>query len=80
MFSGAVFGRLYQQALDLRDKLDEQRTWVRDYELEVIKAGKPRMTWSSTAMMQERTAGELLESVLDKHSCIACVGASSSYR
>eukprot|EP00878_Enallax_costatus_P032533 GHUV01035760.1.p2 GENE.GHUV01035760.1~~GHUV01035760.1.p2 ORF type:complete len:148 (+),score=46.10 GHUV01035760.1:348-791(+) len=53
----AVFSRLYRQALDLRDKLDEQRAWVKEYEMEVLKANKPRMTWISMAMMRDRSAG-----------------------
>lgn len=52
-----MFNRLYQQALELRDKLNEQRTWVRDYELEVLKANKPSMTWISMALMRDRSAG-----------------------
>lgn len=57
MLCSPVFSRLYQQALELRGKLDEQRTWVKEYEMEVLKASKPRMTWISMAMMRDRSAG-----------------------
>eukprot|EP00879_Flechtneria_rotunda_P016181 GHRR01016925.1.p1 GENE.GHRR01016925.1~~GHRR01016925.1.p1 ORF type:complete len:770 (+),score=302.29 GHRR01016925.1:355-2664(+) len=53
----AVFHRLYEQAIALRQKLGQRRDEVKRSELETIKTNKPTMSWISSEMMKERSSG-----------------------
>lgn len=53
----AVFHRLYQQAIALRQKMENRREDIKKTELESILQNKTTMSWISSEMMRDRSAG-----------------------
>ena len=53
----AVFHRLYQQAVALRQKMEMRRETVKKTEIESIQQNKTNMSWISSEMMRDRSAG-----------------------
>lgn len=53
----AVFHRLYQQAIALRQKLDFKRDETKRQEVESINANRTSMSWISSEMMRDRSSG-----------------------
>jgi hypothetical protein len=53
----AVFHRLYQQAVALRQKMEVRREDIKKSEIETIQQNKTSMSWISSEMMRDRSAG-----------------------
>lgn len=53
----AVFHRLYQQAVALRQKMENRREDIKKNEIESILQNKTTMSWISSEMMRDRSAG-----------------------
>jgi hypothetical protein len=53
----AVFHRLYQQAVALRQKMEMRRETVKQTEIDSIQQNKTNMSWISSDMMRDRSAG-----------------------
>lgn len=53
----AVFHRLYQQAVALRQKMEVRREDIKKSEIETIQQNKTTMSWISSEMMRDRSAG-----------------------
>lgn len=53
----AVFHRLYQQAVALRRKMEMRREDIKKTEIESILQNKTTMSWISSEMMRDRSAG-----------------------
>jgi hypothetical protein len=52
-----VFHRLYQQAVALRQKMEVRREDIKKSEIETIQQNKTSMSWISSEMMRDRSAG-----------------------
>lgn len=52
-----MFHRLYQQAVALRHKMETRREVIKRSERESIQNNKTTMSWISSEMMRDRSAG-----------------------
>jgi hypothetical protein len=84
----AVFHRLYQQAVALRQKMEMRRDNVIKDELDSLAQHKTNMSWISSEMMRDRSAGpfgnygemlyaESLESLARKRDRVSGAGGAA---